>query len=633
MVDQYANFLNKANERMHEIHHSGAPARDPSVNLEVYTIDASFDDIKEIYEELSSVVKSEDEYDFMDMEHYLPKDAIKQYDYIKNLQLNVPVTIYRYHQGNYLGTLNYIWKVPTSPDDRDETKLAQTIASIQSLLPKYFTRQMRKNVLHKYSLVKTITPAILRVLYYDLTGDAAVTSNIISKEIEERLKMMLMLEDPSIIVDTRINNGFKGTKFDYFWNELDAYFNEINAAVDDRHHHGLLYKPLAISIQDLHDYINQRLEEKHGSPFLLQISIPYYICFICADDKHKVPIGGVATSTEVHNKKSMVLQDADLVACDHDFTKLSLTPSVIFFCEVPKSIEESFYSGKVFVFFKDTTFQPSSGIRHATEFFKVISSHYQSSIPPILCLYTDGGPDHRVTYGSVQISLLCLFLKGDFDMLIALRTAPHQSWNNPAKRIMSILNLALQGVALVCETILEDMEVLFNKANTLEEIHRAAKKFSQLAVNCKIKKCNDVTCTICKAIQLPQHIFATLDFLPDPTPSTENNDHYANFHTVYHNTTTEDYHPTLMQATKSSEWAPNGIFVNTKVRDYIECFQCDKLRCVFSNQFLDANEKKELCYIKEEMNYSCGFSLVEEDHEFYNKVFVRETLLVKYQLN
>jgi len=66
-------------------------------------------------------------------------------------------------------------------------------------------------------------------------------------------------------------------------------------------------------------------------------------------------------------------------------------------------------------------------------------------------------------------------------MLVALRTAPHQSWNNPAERIMSILNLALQGVALVCKTMSEDMEVLFSKANTLEEIRRAAEKSSQLA--------------------------------------------------------------------------------------------------------------------------------------------------------
>ena len=177
----------------------------------------------------------------------------------------------------------------------------------------------------------------------------------------------------------------------------------------------------------------------------------------------------------------MVPKEADLVACDHDFTKLSLTPSVIFICEVPFSIEESFYCGQVFVSYKDTTFQPSTAIRHTSEFFSAISTYYPQIFPPILCIYTDGGPDHRVTYGSVQISLICLFLRGDFDMLIALRTAPHQSWTNPAERIMSILNLALQGVALMRESMSYDMEILFGKASTLEEIRNAAKNSPQLA--------------------------------------------------------------------------------------------------------------------------------------------------------
>ena len=65
------------------------------------------------------------------------------------------------------------------------------------------------------------------------------------------------------------------------------------------------------------------------------------------------------------------------------------------------------------------------------------------------------------------------------------------------------------------------------------------------------------------------------------------------------------------------------------MRDYIECFQCGKLRCVFSNQALDTNEKKELCFVKEEMNYSCGSSLVEDGHEFYTKVFVYEKITCK----
>jgi len=79
-----------------------------------------------------------------------------------------------------------------------------------------------------------------------------------------------------------------------------------------------------------------------------------------------------------------------------------------------------------------------------------------------------------------------------------------------------------------------------------------------------------------------------------------------------------------MQAVKLAERAPNGLFVNTKVCDYIEYFQCGKLCYMFSNQALNTNEKKELYSIKKAMNYSCGSLLVEESHEFYTKIFVHE---------
>jgi hypothetical protein len=81
------------------------------------------------------------------------------------------------------------------------------------------------------------------------------------------------------------------------------------------------------------------------------------------------------------------------VASDHDFTKLSLTPSVIFFIDIPTTIEKSFYCKNVFVSYKDTIFQSSNTIRHATEFFNAIQLHY-TFILPILYLYTNGGSDH-----------------------------------------------------------------------------------------------------------------------------------------------------------------------------------------------------------------------------------------------
>ncbi|EXX63158.1 hypothetical protein RirG_154950 [Rhizophagus irregularis DAOM 197198w] len=58
----------------------------------------------------------------------------------------------------------------------------------------------------------------------------------------------------------------------------------------------------------------------------------------------------------------MVAQDSILAAADHDFTKLFLTPSVIFFISIPDDISGSFYDGQVFVSYKDTVFEPSSAI-------------------------------------------------------------------------------------------------------------------------------------------------------------------------------------------------------------------------------------------------------------------------------
>jgi hypothetical protein len=64
------------------------------------------------------------------------------------------------------------------------------------------------------------------MLYFDLTGDASTTSNAISRDVEERLRLMLTLADPNIVFDLRINNGFNGAKFNAFWDELETYFNE-----------------------------------------------------------------------------------------------------------------------------------------------------------------------------------------------------------------------------------------------------------------------------------------------------------------------------------------------------------------------------------------------------------------------
>ena len=89
---------------------------------------------------------------------------------------------------------------------------------------------------------------------------------------------------------------------------------------------------------------------------------------------------------------------------------------------------------------------------------------------PILFLYTDGGPDHRLTYVSVQLSLICLFLKLDLDYLCVGFTAPCHSWHNPVERIMSILNLGLHCVRLARAEMSEEFEMGVEKSKTLPDL-------------------------------------------------------------------------------------------------------------------------------------------------------------------
>ena len=118
-------------------------------------------------------------------------------------------------------------------------------------------------------------------------------------------------------------------------------------------------------------------------------------------------------------KQVLVGVNTSFAVGDHDFTKAKLTPSVTLVCDVPDCISESFYRGKVVVTLKYAVFQPSSPSRHAAELEKILVST-EGSVKPILCIYTDGGPDHRTNYLSVQLSMISLFVKHNLDLLLEL---------------------------------------------------------------------------------------------------------------------------------------------------------------------------------------------------------------------
>ena len=100
---------------MNVCHNNNLVIQDFNQDLQVYTIEGS-QKIKIKYQNLSDFLLEKNDYEFFDLEEYVPSDLMQKYRYIIDLRLNFPVIIYQYHQDNYLGTLNYIWKVPLLVD-------------------------------------------------------------------------------------------------------------------------------------------------------------------------------------------------------------------------------------------------------------------------------------------------------------------------------------------------------------------------------------------------------------------------------------------------------------------------------------------------------------------------------------
>ena len=154
-----------------------------------------------------------------------------------------------------------------------------------------------------------------------------------------------------------------------------------------------------------------------------------YTTYMSVDDKAIVPVGEpdcpISTGVRGHNRSLVPLDGPTLLALDHDFHVHGIVPSVAFFVDIPENPKDSFFNGQAFVSNKDKVTEPSSPLRHATETCHLIQTHFSDdsgviSRNPILVIVSDGGPDHRVTYGSVKVSAVSLSFALDLDMLVCL---------------------------------------------------------------------------------------------------------------------------------------------------------------------------------------------------------------------
>ncbi|CAC5408779.1 unnamed protein product [Mytilus coruscus] len=474
--DRYAEFLDHSTDVQQKRQMLEHPVRqvDEFSYLEHRTEAKT---VLEQYHLLDNIVSQQDSYNYILFEEgrhtngniMTPKE---KYEFVKGLKLSVPIDILRYDPGGAVGGTIVVWRTPNERGQEEVMNASlKVFQKVKPLLPEYHTRQMRRSFVRSYCNLPTgdkISPAVLRFIYTDLTLDATENQN---KGIEDRIRQAILSEDANLVTDLRhLNSGRPNDTFSIFFDKLSEKIEELTAADDRRQNVEHLSK--YISVKNLIKDVKDELPVNTPHP---KLKAQENSSFLCIDDKAKVDFGepGMAIATGVRGKKSIVPVTSTLAALDHDMqSKGSLTPSVTLEVDIPVD-DSSFYRGEVHVTYKDSVFQASSPWRHATEMSKMLQE--KENVPTCLLLYSDGGPDHRLTFHAVKLSLIVLFKKLDLDFLVAGRTAPGHSWLNPAERIMSIVNIALQNVACREESRSE-IEQILRSTNSMSDIRNKATK-------------------------------------------------------------------------------------------------------------------------------------------------------------
>ena len=206
------------------------------------------------------------------------------------------------------------------------------------------------------------------------------------------------------------------------------------------------------------------------------MSVQDLAMFVSLDDKHRIKVGkpNYPIAAAERGRQVLVGPNEMFEVGDHDFTNFSIIPSVSFMIKIPETNDDSWYDGgEVHVGFKDAVFEPSCALRHAAEVCSILTTKIGNK--SILFVYTDGGPDHRPTFFSVQLSLVALFQNLDLDLLVVGKTTPNNLWRNPVERIMNVINLCLQCVGLMRKEGSSDFEKAIKNENNSNAVCEASR--------------------------------------------------------------------------------------------------------------------------------------------------------------
>ena len=148
--------------------------------------------------------------------------------------------------------------------------------------------------------------------------------------------------------------------------------------------------------------------------------------FISCDDKSKIDFDEPGTCYHLeYVERRVLLHQTPCLCLLTTMLEGNIIPTVDMICDVPESIDDSFYQVVVNIKLKEGVFQLSSTTHSTLELVQTMrENEFDNFDTPNVYMITDGGPEHRLTFESVKISLIMLFNELNIDFLVAIRTAP-----------------------------------------------------------------------------------------------------------------------------------------------------------------------------------------------------------------
>lgn len=261
-LSKYANYLNEQTKTMRIVHMPEKPIRQIAENLHICSLPKCHAVSSELLP-LLSVLQDKELFEYIILENIIPTNPSEKYEYLQTLKksgLPMEVLLMTYSHGNNVGNLHFLWKVSGSSSTEYMSRSQSTIEKAKEEIPVYHTRAMRRALFEKFGrIAPTMKPAILRGLYRELTNDVCAPSCLSEAEIDERVQMVLDMEDPNVVIDLRhLNSGRKG-QYDIFWEQCKVYLEEcVGTAVDDRRHTTVTHLANAVSARDLKEKVQLR---------------------------------------------------------------------------------------------------------------------------------------------------------------------------------------------------------------------------------------------------------------------------------------------------------------------------------------------------------------------------------------